>query len=829
MRELPPALAPLDAWAQFIVWIAVPSSTEPGKLDKFPVDWRSGDVHSAHDPAIWTSAAVALEMAPAYNRGWGSGAGFVLTDADPFFFLDIDKCWTGAEWSPLARELCARLPGAAVEVSQSARGLHLFGTLSRPVAHGTKNVSLGLELYTRKRFVALTGTNANGSAALDCTDAVEAIAGQYFAPSVALNEFEGWTSDPVAGWGGPEDDEDLIRRATSSGQRSAAAAFGGEADVTFNDLWTASADALARKWPSATGKLYDGSSADQSLANHLAYWTGKNCERMERLMRQSALAREKWDGHKTYLQATILAACRFVDKVASGRQTPAPAVPPPPREDLENAAHGAGRAVRAPNKEYMGPVEQLDHFAGCYFLSDNGRVFDLRRNTILARPSFDVIYGGHLFVLDPLGQKTTDSAWDAFTKSRVNVPLIVDDLCFRPELASGVVVRDGHKALVNSYVAYEAPTAEGDADRLLWLLSTILPIERDKDILLHYMAAVVQYPGRKFQWWPVLIGAEGNGKSLLIEMIRFAVGPHYSHSPNPAKLAKEGIKFNAWLQRKLFLAIEEFYCGNRRDFLDEIKTLVTNETNPLEKKGVDETTTDNRANGFMASNHKDAVPITVDNRRWAIFYTAQQTAEDVQTAGLNNDYWADTWDWFKGRGVYAHLGAMHGARVLAGFLRRFPLREELDPTRGLAARAPRTSSTEEAVKASLGSIEQEVLDAIEEGQQGFAGGWVSSYYLDLLLERQKSKIPRGKRRKLMYDLGYIWHPALSDGRVNDTVEPDHRKPKLYVRRDYASALALRNPGDVGRAYTAAQRQALMVASAGQKAFGQFDAPVIITT
>lgn len=820
MNQLPAALAPFAAWDQFIVWIAVPNPADPNKLDKFPVDWRTGEVHSAHDPAIWTNPAVAMEMAPGYDRGWGSGAGFVLTEQDPFFFLDIDKCWAGEQWSPLAQELCARLPGAAVEVSQSGRGLHLFGTLSRPIEHGTKNVALGLEFYTKKRFVALTGTHAKGSAALDCTEAAEALVAQFFAPSVALNEFEGWTTEPVEGYGGPEDDEDLIRKACSSGQRSAAAAFGGQADVTFNDLWTANADPLARKWPSETGKLYDGSSADQALANHLAYWTGKNCERMERLMRRSGLAREKWDGHKTYLTNTILQACRFVDKVASGKATPAPSVPPPPREDLENAAHGAGRAVRAPNREYMGPVEQLEHFAGCYFLADSARVYDLRRNAIMVKASFDVVYGGHLFVVDPLGQKTTDSAWDAFTKSRVNVPLIVDDLCFRPELQSGMVVREGHRALVNSYVPYDAPTTEGDVERLLWLLQTILPVERDRDILLHYMAAMVQHPGRKFQWWPVLIGAEGNGKSLLIQALMFTVGPHYTHTPNPAKLAKEGIKFNAWLQRKLFLAIEEFYCANRRDFLEEIKTLVTNETNPLEKKGVDETTTDNRANGLMASNHLDAVPITVDTRRYAIFYTAQQTAAEVLGAGLTNAYWGDMWDWFKGRGVYSHQGAMYGARVIAGFFKTYPLREELDPTRGLAARAPQTSSTKAAIKASLGTVEQEILDAIEEGQQGFAGGWVSSYYLDLLIDRVRAKVQRNKRRDLMRALGYDWHPALlpADGRVNDVVTPDGRKPKLYVHKDHLSALMLQTPADVARAYSVAQTRALSEPSAAAKAF-----------
>lgn len=822
MQKLPPALAPLAGWAQFICWIAVPNSLEPGKMDKFPVDWRTGHVCNAHDNRFWTAFTNAAAAAPGFDRGWGSGVGFVFTEADPFFFLDADKCWdaVAGAWSPVALDLAARLGGAACEVSQSGKGLHWFGTLSHQIEHGTKNAPLGLELYTRKRFVALTGNGAQGDAMADCTAALETIVAQFFAPQSSVNEFEGWTAEPVASWSGPEDDEDLIKKACASGQRSAAKAFGGgEAGVTFKDLWDANAAVLGAKWPHSN-RPFDNSQADQSLANHLAYWTGKNCERMERLMRRSALAREKWDAHKTYLTGTILKACAFVANVATAKAQPAPAVPMPAREDLENAAHGAGRAVRAPNAEYMDPVAQLGHFDGCFFMADNARVFDLNRNCTYPKASFDVLYGGHVFVMDPLGQKTTTSAWEAFTLSRVNAPLIVDDLCFRPELPSGRVIRDGQRMLVNSYVPYDAPVVEGDPEPLLGLLRVILPNDRDRTIFLHYIAAIVQYPGRKFQWWPVLQGAEGNGKSFIIEVVKFAVGPHYTHMPASHKLAREGIKFNAWLQRKLFLAVEEFYCGNRRDFLDEFKVVVTNETNTLEKKGVDETTTDNRANGMLCTNHKDAVPITVDNRRYAIFYTAQQTAADVLAAGLTNDYWALMWDWFKGRGTYEHMGAMYGARVLANFLKTYELQAEYDPTRGLAARAPQTSSTPAAIKASLGTVEQEILDAIEEGQQGFAGGWVSSYYLDLLIDKLRARVQRNKRRDLMKTLGYDWHPALEDGRVNEMVTPDNRKPKLYIR-DGHPALALKTPALVAKAYVRAQADALGLGTSGgaEKAFG----------
>src|SRR4051812_11874024 len=102
MDALPAALAPLGAWPQWVTWYAWPKPDGSGKLDKLPCDWRTGAPCGAHDPANWTTADVALAIGPTLNKGYGSGAGFVFTESDPFFFLDIDGALdANGEWSPL--------------------------------------------------------------------------------------------------------------------------------------------------------------------------------------------------------------------------------------------------------------------------------------------------------------------------------------------------------------------------------------------------------------------------------------------------------------------------------------------------------------------------------------------------------------------------------------------------------------------------------------------------------------------------------------------------------------------------------------------------------
>ena len=121
-------------------------------------------------------------------------------------------------------------------------------------------------------------------------------------PDAAKDKAQEWTNVPCPEWRGPTDDDELIRRALVS--QSGAAAFGNKA--RFADLWNANEEALSHTYP-AEGRPYDASRADAALAQHLAFWTGNDCERILRLIGQSKLVRDKWD-REDYLPRTILGA-----------------------------------------------------------------------------------------------------------------------------------------------------------------------------------------------------------------------------------------------------------------------------------------------------------------------------------------------------------------------------------------------------------------------------------------------------------------------------------------------------------------------------------------
>jgi hypothetical protein len=193
-------------------------------------------------------------------------------------------------------------------------------------------------------------------------------------------------------------------------------------------------------------------------------------------------------------------------------------------------------------------------------------------------------------------------------------------------------------------------------------------------------------------------------------------------------------------------------------------------------------------------NDKAGFKKTRNDRRFCMFYSAQQTEEDIIRDEMNGNYFPNLYDWLKGGG-YA---------IVADYLETYAIPTELNPA-GACHRAPVTSTTSEAIDASLGGIEQEVIEAIEEGRVGFSGGWISSMAFERLLQTLHAtrRIPHNKRREMLQSLGYDWHPALNNGRTNNAILLDGGKPRLFIKTGHIHC-NLTTASEVVRAYQEAQ-------------------------
>lgn len=741
-----------DGYDQFINWIPKPKGN--GKTDKIPTNTAGYEINHL-DPANWMSESKA--------RSSGMGVGFVFTEKDPFFFIDLDNHLDGGKWSSTATSIYTAFPGCAMEISQSGKGGHIFGCGKPEAPYRNTNKSEGLEFYTEKRFVALTGTGWMGDTATDGTAGLGWFIPKFFLKDkgAAIRTTPDWTSEPVIEWKGDTDDEKLIAKAERS--RSVASVFGSKA--SFSQLFRADDEKLAEVFPpdDPTKTVWDNSSADMALCSHLAFWTGKDCERIERIFDQSRLGeRAKWRDREDYRRRTILKATENCKDVYGQRNNNSP-----------------NSEIRV-TVSLLDIISQLEYFKGCVYVTGQHEVFTPTRG-FLKPEVFRATYGGFDFVVRMEGAPTKN-AFRAFTESQLYQFPKADRACFRPELPPGEIVTEEGLTYLNIYTPAQVSRRKGDITPFKELLSLLLPIARDRSILLSYMAACVQYPGVKFQWAPVLQGTEGNGKSFLARSVSKAVGERYTHYPNARDLDS---KFTGWMENKLFIVVEEICTSGRISILEALKPLITDPRMEIQAKGQDQYTGDNRANYFLCSNHKDAILKTGDDRRYCVFYTAQQEFEDLERDRMNGRYFSGLYGW-------AETG---GWAKISEYLASCDIPDEFNPAKE-CRRAPVTSSTNEALALSLSPIEQDILEAVEENLLGFRGGWISSAAVSQLFRYHNHTVTPNKRRAMLEKLGYVFQGRMS--RLSLVIVDGGQRPTLYRKKH------LRVSGDVERAYMFAQ-------------------------
>lgn len=322
VSDAPVNHAGLSKFDQFIICKIAPGD-KPGRTEKMPcnVAGKVVSLHVAEHMSIEQARATAALLGENYRPA-------VILTGDGRFCIDIDGCLIDGQWSALATELCRTFAGCYVEVSNSGKGLHIFGYSPSIPEHGCKNADLHIECYTDNRFICL-GSMGQGDMLYDASGALNATVARYFPATEQVTGAE-WRDTHAEGSSPIADDDRLIEKALNSKQ-GASAVFGGKA--TFRDLWERNTEVLSDAYPDA-GR-YDASSADYALASHLAFWTAGNHSRIQRLMERSGLVRDKWTQHKTYLQRTITRAVARQTKWYSVGATCQTALPVPDVQPFE--------------------------------------------------------------------------------------------------------------------------------------------------------------------------------------------------------------------------------------------------------------------------------------------------------------------------------------------------------------------------------------------------------------------------------------------------------------------------------------------------------------
>ena len=268
--ELPEALVEREQW---VCWR---EEERDGKPTKVPVTPEHGGFASSTDPDTWSSFEDAVEYV---ETGDVEGIGFVFTDDDPIVGVDFDDCREPdtCEVEPPARDIIDRLD-SYTEVSPSGTGFHVLLKGELPQGRNRRGT---VELYDSARYFTVTGKHLEGTPLRVARrqDALEAIYREYVEETESRTE-SGTT--PRANDGRPDldasvdvdlDDDDLIEKARNA----------------------SNGEKFQRLWNGQTRGYESHSEADLALCSLLAFWTGGDRSRIDRLFRQSGLMREKWD------------------------------------------------------------------------------------------------------------------------------------------------------------------------------------------------------------------------------------------------------------------------------------------------------------------------------------------------------------------------------------------------------------------------------------------------------------------------------------------------------------------------------------------------------
>jgi hypothetical protein len=288
------------------------------------------------------------------------------------------------------------------------------------------------------------------------------------------------------------------------------------------------------------------------------------------------------------------------------------------------------------------------------------------------------------------------------------------------------------------------------------------------------MAAAVQHQGTKFAWCPLIQGVQGNGKSMLAEAMAHAIGPRYVHVMKGASVNSQ---FNAWIQDRVLVVVEDLHMGGSESAVETIKPLITARRLQVERKGFDQTTEDICCNFLMTTNHQDAIPLDPNERRWAMFFCAQQSKADMVSQGMTGEYFEALWHWLRHEDGFA---------IVADYLWSYVIPDEMNPATRCAT-APETTTHQQAIEASQATEAQLVAEAIDAKLQGFLEGWVSSTRAMAYLRENRCTLSPRKLSVILSRMGYRKHPGLAKGRSPRHVAHEGGRPTLWVTEIHPSS------------------------------------------
>ena len=137
---------------------------------------------------------------------------------------------------------------------------------------------------------------------------------------------------------------------------------------------------------------------------------------------------------------------------------------------------------------------------------------------------------------------------------------------------------------INTFNGFSCERIEGDCEPYLRVLRENVCRTLDEyEYILDWMAFVVQNPGIQTERIPTFKGNQGVGKSMVMNVMGTIHGKYFV----PLRSVDDfGSKFNSFIEKALFLAVDEA-AGSKKQATENLKKATTGQSMLVEPKGID--------------------------------------------------------------------------------------------------------------------------------------------------------------------------------------------------------------------------------------------------
>jgi hypothetical protein len=326
------------------VWLLWKKEIRNGMPTKVPYK-SPGVLASSTDPTTWNTYNNLLDRYYKTTKpGTEKGIGIVFEDTANIIGIDFDKCVVDGVLNSSVEEFVSAA-NTYVEYSPSGTGIHLLFQKTEAVELLTNKHhfdTYSIEVYTNGRYFTFTENEHELSKPLRKVTSDDL---------TALLEMLGYPWGKVV---------EVISPATPTNLN--------DAQLLEKMFASKNGSKVQRLWDGDTSDhSNDYSSADHALCMHLAFWTGKNIEQIERLWLQSPLGqREKTQKRADYRQRTITSAVNVTSDVYT---PPTPHVTNGEDETDYDFILGGGSDKKPPYPQLIFPniirvLRKCPHFAG---------------------------------------------------------------------------------------------------------------------------------------------------------------------------------------------------------------------------------------------------------------------------------------------------------------------------------------------------------------------------------------------------------------------------------------------------------------------------------